>query len=73
MPVLLGKRNFNKYVGKFEYSPELSPNIYAEFAGAGYRLHSLVWEPFSLNDENGNVLKKLKVGEAYSNPSLVTP
>lgn len=51
----------------------MNPNIYAEFSGAGYRLHSLVWAPFSLNDDKGNILKKLNVTEAYNNPSLVTP
>jgi hypothetical protein len=38
----------------------INPNIYTEFSGAGYRLHSLVWEPFTLNDDKKNVIKTLK-------------
>lgn len=73
LPLLLGKKNFEKLVGCYEYMPNMSPNLYAEFSGAGYRLHSLVWAPFTLNDDKGKILKTLTVGESYGNAGLVTP
>lgn len=62
IPELIGKANFNKYIGPYKYEKNTSPNVYTEFSSAGYRLHSLVYYPFVLMDEKGKILKTLKEG-----------
>ncbi len=74
LPALLGKANFDAFIGQYQYDPTTSPNIYTEFSTAAFRLgHPLINAPFKLMDNWGNLIDLLELGEMFFNPSLVTP
>lgn len=72
LPALLGRNNFETFIGPYQYDPNSSPNIHTEFSSAAFRLgHPLINSPFKLMDNYGNVIKSLQLGEMFFNPSLV--
>lgn len=73
LPALLGKTNFDAFIGQYQYDSNANPNIYTEFSAAAFRLgHPLINSPFKLMDNFGNLIKSLQLGEMFFNPSLVS-
>lgn len=78
LPVLLGPivmRDFSLELSQdksgysFNYDPETDPSIINEFAGAAYRLHSLVKGAFNFQTEEGHLIQKFRLREIFNNPA----
>lgn len=52
-----------------DYDPETDPSIINEFAGAAYRLHSLVQGSFNFQTENGQLIQQFKLRHIFNNPA----
>lgn len=52
-----------------EYDPETDPSIINEFAGAAYRLHSLVQGAFNFQTEDGQLVQQFKLRHIFNNPA----
>lgn len=51
------------------YDPETNPSIINEFAGAAYRLHSLVQSSFNFQTEDGQLIQQFKLRNIFNNPA----
>jgi len=51
------------------YDPETDPSIINEFAGAAYRLHSLVQGSFNFQTEDGQLIQQFKLRHIFNNPA----
>lgn len=78
LPILLGTvvmKDFNLELSRsqngysFDYDPETDPSIINEFAGAAYRLHSLVKGAFNFQTEDGKLIQKFRLREIFNNPA----
>jgi peroxidase len=73
LPTLIGNNNFNNLIGPYRYDVNADPTILIEFGIAAYRLgHPLINTPLKLMDNNGNVIRNLKLGEMFINPNLIS-
>lgn len=52
-----------------EYDQETDPSIINEFAGAAYRLHSLVQGAFNFQTEDGQLIQQFKLRNIFNNPA----
>jgi len=52
-----------------DYDPETDPSIINEFAGAAYRLHSLVQGAFNFQTEDGQLIQQFKLRQIFNNPA----
>lgn len=52
-----------------DYDPETDPSIINEFAGAAYRLHSLVQGSFNFQTEDGQLIQQFKLRHIFNNPA----
>lgn len=53
----------------YDYDPMIDPSVINEFAGAAYRLHSLVQGSFKLQTEDGQVIQEFKLRNIFNNPA----
>lgn len=57
LPALLGKSNFDQFIGPYKYDSNANPNVFTEFSTAAFRLgHPLINAPFKKMDNYGNVI-----------------
>lgn len=52
-----------------DYDPQTEPTIINEFAGAAYRLHSLVQSAFNFQTEDGHLIQQFKLRNIFNNPA----
>lgn len=52
-----------------DYNDETDPSIINEFAGAAYRLHSLVQGAFNFQTEDGQLIQQFKLRNIFNNPA----
>ena len=52
-----------------DYDPGTDPTIINEFAGAAYRLHSLVQGAFNFQTEDGQLIQQFKLRQIFNNPA----
>lgn len=78
LPLLLGPiimRDFKLELSQtngghsLDYDPETDPSILNEFAGAAYRLHSLVQGAFNFQTEDGQLIQQFKLRHVFNNPA----
>lgn len=78
LPLLLGPiimRDFKLELSQtnggysLDYDPETDPSILNEFAGAAYRLHSLVQGAFNFQTEDGQIIQQFKLRHIFNNPA----
>lgn len=78
LPLLLGPiimRDFKLELSQtnggysLDYDPETDPSIMNEFAGAAYRLHSLVQGAFNFQTEDGQIIQQFKLRHIFNNPA----
>lgn len=53
----------------YDYDPQTNPSIINEFAGAAYRLHSLVQGSFNFQTEDGRIIQQFKLRNIFNNPA----
>lgn len=78
LPLILGPivmRDFKLQLSQtnggysLEYDPETDPSIINEFAGAAYRLHSLVQSAFNFQTIDGQLIQQFKLRHIFNNPA----
>lgn len=78
LPLILGPivmRDFKLELSRtnggytLDYDPETEPSILNEFAGAAYRLHSLVQGAFNFQTEDGQLIQQFKLRNIFNNPA----
>lgn len=78
LPLLLGPvimRDFKLELSQtnggysIEYDQETDPSIINEFAGAAYRLHSLVQGAFNFQTVDGQMIQQFKLRHIFNNPA----
>lgn len=52
-----------------DYDKDTDPSIINEFAGAAYRLHSLVQGAFNFQTEDGQLIQQFKLRHIFNNPA----
>lgn len=52
-----------------DYDEDTDPSIINEFAGAAYRLHSLVQGAFNFQTEDGQLIQQFKLRHIFNNPA----
>lgn len=52
-----------------DYDQETDPSIINEFAGAAYRLHSLVQSSFNFQTIDGQLIQQFKLRQIFNNPA----
>jgi peroxidase len=63
---LLGKTQFDAWVGNYTYQESVNPDLYTEFNSAAFRIgHSMINSPYKFMDNSGTVLKNLTLGEMF--------
>lgn len=53
----------------YNYDPATNPGVINEFAGAAYRLHSLVQGAFNFQTEDGKLIQQFKLRNIFNNPA----
>lgn len=78
LPLILGPivmRDFKLELSRtnggysLDYDAETEPSILNEFAGAAYRLHSLVQGSFNFQTEDGQLIQQFKLRNIFNNPA----
>ncbi len=60
---LLSGPLFEAWVGPYTYHDNINPDLFTEFNSAGFRFgHSLINSPYKLMDNNGNLIRTLRLG-----------
>lgn len=78
LPLILGPivmRDFKLELSRtnggytLDYDAETEPSILNEFAGAAFRLHSLVQGSFNFQTEDGQLIQQFKLRTIFNNPA----
>lgn len=70
---LLGRTQWDAWIGNYTYQDNINPDLYTEFNTAAFRIgHSQINSPYTLMDNSGTILKTYSLGEIFENPNLVS-